>query len=266
MIVLDTNVLSEVFRPSPDARVVAWLEQLTGEVATDLLTGDLHVDRAVLHPDQPGLHAEDGHLRRPAGDVVPRERDRAAVEGAVRAGPAVPAAACGHQPQQGGGEEQAGAVRADHPNRSAPRCRHSTRRRWFHGRPPSGLRGGSLRSRSATGSTPAAPASSSMATSSAWEPGISPGARIHEGTATSSRASRWLVRRCSPAYIIRVMVAVCSANSWIVEVCENASCAIAVSRPSASVFFTSTVVPLRQVSTSPSLYELPEGMLSVHIR
>jgi predicted nucleic acid-binding protein len=33
VIVLDTNVVSEVFRPQPDARVVAWLEALTGEVA-----------------------------------------------------------------------------------------------------------------------------------------------------------------------------------------------------------------------------------------
>lgn len=38
VIVLDTNVLSEVFRPSPDARVVAWLEQLTGEVAITSIT------------------------------------------------------------------------------------------------------------------------------------------------------------------------------------------------------------------------------------
>ncbi len=38
MIVLDTNVLSEVFRPSPDARVVAWLEQLSGEVAIAWIT------------------------------------------------------------------------------------------------------------------------------------------------------------------------------------------------------------------------------------
>lgn len=33
MIVLDTNVISEIFRPQPDARVVAWLESLGGEVA-----------------------------------------------------------------------------------------------------------------------------------------------------------------------------------------------------------------------------------------
>lgn len=38
MIVLDTNVISEIFRPSPDARVVAWLESLTGDVAITSVT------------------------------------------------------------------------------------------------------------------------------------------------------------------------------------------------------------------------------------
>jgi predicted nucleic acid-binding protein len=38
VIVLDTNVVSEVFRPQPDARVVAWLEALTGEVAITAIT------------------------------------------------------------------------------------------------------------------------------------------------------------------------------------------------------------------------------------
>lgn len=38
MIVLDTNVISEVFRPQPDARVVAWLESLTGDVAITAIT------------------------------------------------------------------------------------------------------------------------------------------------------------------------------------------------------------------------------------
>lgn len=38
MIVLDTNVISEIFRPQPDARVVAWLESLTGEVAITAVT------------------------------------------------------------------------------------------------------------------------------------------------------------------------------------------------------------------------------------
>ncbi|WP_166348970.1 type II toxin-antitoxin system VapC family toxin [Phytoactinopolyspora limicola] len=45
MIVLDTNVISEIFRPSPEARVVDWLESLAGDVAiasvtlAELLTG-----------------------------------------------------------------------------------------------------------------------------------------------------------------------------------------------------------------------------------
>ena len=38
MIVLDTNVISEIFRPQPDTRVVTWLESLTGDVAITAVT------------------------------------------------------------------------------------------------------------------------------------------------------------------------------------------------------------------------------------
>ncbi len=38
MIVLDTNVISELFRPQPDARVLAWLDALDGEVAITAIT------------------------------------------------------------------------------------------------------------------------------------------------------------------------------------------------------------------------------------
>lgn len=38
MIVLDTNVISELFRPEPDGRVVAWVESLTGDVAITAVT------------------------------------------------------------------------------------------------------------------------------------------------------------------------------------------------------------------------------------
>ncbi|MBM9432625.1 type II toxin-antitoxin system VapC family toxin [Flaviflexus equikiangi] len=38
MIVLDTNVISEVFRPTPDPGVLAWLESLTGDVAITTIT------------------------------------------------------------------------------------------------------------------------------------------------------------------------------------------------------------------------------------
>lgn len=38
MIVLDTNVISEIFRPQPDGRVIAWLEGLTGDVAITAVT------------------------------------------------------------------------------------------------------------------------------------------------------------------------------------------------------------------------------------
>jgi toxin FitB len=38
VIVLDTNVISEVFRPSSGTRVVAWLESLTADVAITAVT------------------------------------------------------------------------------------------------------------------------------------------------------------------------------------------------------------------------------------
>ncbi|HMR48331.1 MAG TPA: type II toxin-antitoxin system VapC family toxin [Arachnia sp.] len=38
MIVLDTNVVSELFRPTPDQRVVAWVEALPGDVAITAVT------------------------------------------------------------------------------------------------------------------------------------------------------------------------------------------------------------------------------------
>ena len=38
MIVLDTNVVSELFRREPDVRVAAWLEALDGEVAITAIT------------------------------------------------------------------------------------------------------------------------------------------------------------------------------------------------------------------------------------
>lgn len=38
MIVLDTNVVSEVLKPQPDARVIAWLESLADDVAITAVT------------------------------------------------------------------------------------------------------------------------------------------------------------------------------------------------------------------------------------
>lgn len=38
MIVLDTNVISEIFRPKPDAGVIEWLSALTGDVAITSVT------------------------------------------------------------------------------------------------------------------------------------------------------------------------------------------------------------------------------------
>lgn len=38
MIVLDTNVISGIFRPHPEPRVLAWLESLTDDVAITAIT------------------------------------------------------------------------------------------------------------------------------------------------------------------------------------------------------------------------------------
>ncbi|GAA1153364.1 type II toxin-antitoxin system VapC family toxin [Ornithinicoccus hortensis] len=38
MIVLDTNVISEIFRPTPEQRVVRWLASLTDDVAITSIT------------------------------------------------------------------------------------------------------------------------------------------------------------------------------------------------------------------------------------
>lgn len=38
MIVLDTNVISEIFRPTPEPRVVEWLASLSGDVAITAVT------------------------------------------------------------------------------------------------------------------------------------------------------------------------------------------------------------------------------------
>jgi hypothetical protein len=100
--------------------------------------------------------------------------------------------------------------------------------------PCSGSSAGSLRIRSSIGSSPHATASSSIADSSAYMPGHSPGARSHDGVGTSSAATLCVVRRFGAAYIIRVGVAVCSAYSRTVEVCSSTSWAIAVRRPSSA--------------------------------
>ena len=71
--------------------------------------------------------------------------------------------------------------------------------RLENGRPDSGSTAGSFRILSSIGSMPQAIASSSMAHSSAYIPGHSPGARIHDGVGTSSGATRWDVLRFAPA-------------------------------------------------------------------
>ena len=51
MIVLDTNVVSETMRASPDAGVLAWLEEQTGPVALTAITvGELLIGVGLLPP------------------------------------------------------------------------------------------------------------------------------------------------------------------------------------------------------------------------
>ena len=48
LVVLDTNVISEIFRPSPEASVVDWLASLTGEVAITSVAAE-HYAQVVAH-------------------------------------------------------------------------------------------------------------------------------------------------------------------------------------------------------------------------
>ena len=64
-------------------------------------------------------------------------------------------------------------------------------------------------------------------------PGASPGARIQEGTAMSSGSTRWVMRRCSPAYICREGLIAISGNSLVCEELETASSPKAMIVPSA---------------------------------
>lgn len=38
MIILDTNVISEAFKPQPDSHVITWMQALTGDVAITAIT------------------------------------------------------------------------------------------------------------------------------------------------------------------------------------------------------------------------------------
>ena len=89
------------------------------------------------------------------------------------------------------GRRDAGRGRPSRTGRR-PSRRQATRLRLENGWPLSGSTAGSLRTRSSIGSSPHATASSSIADSSAYMPGASPGARIQDGVGTSSR--RELVR------------------------------------------------------------------------
>ena len=114
-----------------------------------------------------------------------------------------------------------GSPRRSQPKRSAPSRRHATRlrEREARARPP-GARRARCGSAARSGRCPRRCASSSIADSSAYMPGHSPGARSHDGVGTSSATSRCAVRRFGAAYIQREQIAVCSANSFSREVCS----------------------------------------------
>ena len=82
-----------------------------------------------------------------------------------------------------------GSGRSAHPKRSAPCRRQSSSRFELNGLPVEGSSSGMLRSRSSTGSSPAAWASSSIASSTIGTPIASPGARIEPGAVRFSRAT-----------------------------------------------------------------------------
>ena len=122
--------------------------------------------------------------------------------------------------------------RRSQPNRSAPWRRQATSERLDHGRPFSGSLAGSFAIRSAIGSRCSFAASSSIALSSANEPGVSPGAHMNDGAGVCSVSTRWLVRRFGAAYIVRPMTPACSMNSSSTAVGDQLSCENAVSVPS----------------------------------
>ncbi len=101
----------------------------------------------------------------------------------------------------------------------------------MNGSPEIGPTSGSLRSRSSTGSTPTASASSSMADSRANEPGAQPGARIHVGVGRLTFTSDVRMRMASAAYSALVTSPGNSTNSWMVEVWVAVSWSIARSLP-----------------------------------
>ena len=68
------------------------------------------------------------------------------------------------------------------------------------------------------------------------------------------------VRIAAPVRV--AMVTIASTSCSVARTIPSAM----TSRPSASVLKTSTVLPPRIVSTSPSRIAVPDGMLSVHIR
>jgi hypothetical protein len=78
-----------------------------------------------------------------------------------------------------------------------------------------------------------------------------------------STAAIWSpnVRIAAP---VRVPTSTMAAGAGRSSVASTRASAM-TSRPSASMFITSTVLPPRMVSTSPSRVADPEGMLSVHI-
>ncbi len=118
------------------------------------------------------------------------------------------------------------------PNRRAPMSKHSSRCLLDHCR---SLPGGAVelfRLRSWMGSIFNATASSSMALSSANEPGASPGARMNVVSGTFSGTIFWLMDRFSVAYHSReVPCEVGSTNERSIAVLDHESCRTASNVP-----------------------------------
>lgn len=123
-------------------------------------------------------------VKLPSGSAVTAAVDGADSTGNVDAAVPVPSSQRPSRRTPGRGSRSA------QPNRRAPSSKHASRLRPLNGRPETGPTAGSLRARSAIGSSPHFSASSSSADSSANEPGASPGARIQLGVGTSSGTTR----------------------------------------------------------------------------
>ncbi len=167
-------------------------------------------------------------VKEPSASAVTRAVDGAAPAPKEAAAVPVPSS---HRPSR---RTPGRGSRSAQPKRRAPSWRQAARLRLLKGSPETGPTSGSLRRRRSIGSRPARAASSSRATSTAKDPGASPGARIQVGDGTSRRTTWLAVRWASASYITRATPALGSTNSYTVEVWFSERCSRARSRPSGS--------------------------------